>query len=289
MPVIKIGDIEKEVTKTEVVDAGLTQKIEYPAKPEPPSEVTSPYVFGEPSKKAKGGKGEVTESILQETKVDAFDFFEDTLGVSVDEIITKRLSFLFDTENAKKVYLALVEDNLTAMSSTEAAANKYRKTIEKIGIGDAYTAEQLFKIAEEQGVSLSKNDKKAIETFLDNIYNEALYGVGKQYLRSFSGSSDYVSSIYPSLRQETTPLFFDTLKTAIRQASNSNIAVITRGPLEQVATIPLTFGETARAKKQLLQRGGVEAYTEAMDQLAVSSTARKLEDPALAKDSAEGY
>lgn len=204
-----------------------------------------------------------------------------------NDILFPRIDILFDLENAKKVYVALIEDNLTRLSSSEAAANRYYQTMNKILADNNVATARDITNEIFDNVSLvgySREDRILVEKYIQSILNDLHYGTGKLYLDSFSGSSDYISSIYPSLRQETTPLFFDTLKTAIRQAASSNLAVITKGPLEQVSTIPLTFGETARAKKALLQRGGVEAYTEAMDQLAVASTARKLEDPTLAED-----
>jgi hypothetical protein len=68
------------------------------------------------------------------------------------------------------------------------------------------------------------------------------------------------------------------LKSSIRNAATSNVNIITKGPMEQIYTMPLTFGETARAKGALEARSGIEAYTETMTNLRVHSTARKVPD-----------
>jgi isopenicillin N synthase-like dioxygenase len=84
-------------------------------------------------------------------------------------------------------------------------------------------------------VKITKAEIAEIEKAVDQIFEQTFFGAGKQYFKSFSGSSDYIRSIYPKLRSETTPLFFDTLKTSIRQAARSNLEVITRGPIEGIA------------------------------------------------------
>ena len=218
------------------------------------------------------------------------------------EVVVKQLlnKVLYQDEYldvAKNIYIALIEDSLTSLSSSEAAANRFRKVVtEKFEKTKADTVlEQVDElrtaISNNTGtaiadVKITKAEIKEIEKAVDEIFEQTFFGAGKQYFKSFSGSSDYIRSIYPKLRSETTPLFFDTLKTSIRQAARSNIEVITRGPIEAVATIPLTFQETASAKKALLGKGGVEDLTKSMEQLAISSTVRKLENPELAQTAA---
>lgn len=122
--------------------------------------------------------------------------------------------------------------------------------------------------------AIARQYQVATGPIFDYLFNSKNMKVHRQ----LSGVNDYISSIYPILRAETTPLFYDTLKTAVRQAAKSNVDIITKGPIEQVATIPLTFKETAAAKKSLLNKSGIEAFTEAMEELRISSTARKVED-----------
>jgi hypothetical protein len=116
------------------------------------------------------------------------------------------------------------------------------------------------------------------EAALPTIYSYLFNPANLKIHRQLSGADDYVKSIYSSLRAETTPLFYDTLKTSVRNAAASNVNVITKGPIEQIQTMPLTFQETASAKKALLSRSGIEAYTDTMEELRIHSTARKVEN-----------
>jgi hypothetical protein len=122
------------------------------------------------------------------------------------------------------------------------------------------------------------------EAALPEVYRYLFEPSNLKIHRQLSGADDYVKSIYSSLRSETTPLFYDTLKSSIRNAATSNVNIITKGPMEQIYTMPLTFGETARAKGALEARSGIEAYTETMTNLRVHSTARKVPDMPEAND-----
>ena len=122
------------------------------------------------------------------------------------------------------------------------------------------------------------------EAALPEIYRYLFQPANLKIHRQLSGADDYVKAIYSSLRAETTPLFYDTLKTSVRNAAASNVNVITKGPLEQIQTMPLTFQETASAKKALLSRSGIEAYTDTMEELRIHSTARKVENMPNAND-----
>lgn len=185
-------------------------------------------------------------------------------------------TLLEDDKLLRAMYVAGVEDALTNLSSTSSGV-RYSEVVSKF-IDDT-SNKALARIYNTGAASIE--DIEMLKKVTMELIEEVTLGVGKKYIDSFLGVDDYVKAIYPKLRQETTPLFFDTLKTAIRQAANSNIGVITRGPLEQVATIPLTFGDTAAIKKQLLSKANIEQFTETMDQLAVSSTVRKFEDQTL--------
>lgn len=116
------------------------------------------------------------------------------------------------------------------------------------------------------------------EAALPEVYRYLFEPSNLKIHRQLSGADDYVKSIYSSLRSETTPLFYDTLKSSIRNAAASNVNIITKGPMDQIYTMPLTFGETARAKGALEARSGIEEYTETMTNLRVHSTARKVPD-----------
>lgn len=220
--------------------------------------------------------------------------FVESLDVSINDIlegyirgsITKIPGFAEEAvDTTKDIFVALVEDNLTLLSSSEAVANRYRTTINNLGlVKEAYL--DILKRATSAGIVFDKGSKKALYNYVRELHNELFFKTGKPYIASFAGSSDYISSIYPAIRQETTPLFFDTLKTAIRQAAKSNLDVVTRGPLEQVATIPLTFQETSRIKGQLLARGGIEEFTETMESMVIGSPFRKL-DPETAANLSE--
>jgi hypothetical protein len=122
------------------------------------------------------------------------------------------------------------------------------------------------------------------EAALPSVYRYLFEPSNLKIHRQLSGADDYVKSIYSSLRSETTPLFYDTLKSSIRNAATSNVNIITKGPVEQISTMPLTFGETARAKGALKARSGIEEYTETMTDLRVHSTVRKVPDMPEASD-----
>ena len=220
--------------------------------------------------------------------------FIESLDISIDEIlegyirgsIAKIPGFAEESvETAKDIFIALVEDNLTLLSSSEAAARRYPKTVNKLELVKEVYNDLLAK-AKAKGIELDRANKKALLTYIRGLHSELFFKTGRPYIASFAGSSDYISSIYPALRQETTPLFFDTLKTAIRQAARSNLDVVSRGPLEQVVTLPLTFEETGRIKGQLLARGGIEEYTKTMEDMAIGSPFRKL-DPETAANLSE--
>ena len=132
--------------------------------------------------------------------------------------------------------------------------------------------------AEQAANDLIKAIRIHYDAALPEIYRYIFQPSNLKIHRQLSGADDYIKSIYSSLRSETTPLFYDTLKTSIRNAAASNVNIITKGPIEQVSTMPLTFGETARAKGALQARSGIKEYTETMEQLRIDSTIRKVPD-----------
>jgi hypothetical protein len=174
----------------------------------------------------------------------------------------------------EKLYIALIEDSLTRLSSSEAAADSYAKTV-GIFISEGNILKDV-KIANETLATPADISEDGIKALTKLILRHPDF---KHLMNSFSGAEDYVQAIYPKLRAETTPLFYDTLKTAIRSAARNNIAIVTRGPIEQAMTIPLVFRDTAAIKKSLLNRADLESFTDAMDEIAVRSTARKIENP----------
>ena len=217
--------------------------------------------------------------------------------IDVEVVVKQLLNKALDGDTARKMYVALIEDSLTSLSSSQAAANRFR-TVVTSSFKETKASAVLEQVDELRtaisnntrtpiaDVKITKAEIREIEKAVDEIFEQTFFGAGKQYFKSFSGSSDYIRSIYPKLRAETTPLFFDTLKSSIRQAARSNIEVITTGPLAIVDTIPLTFQETAAAKRALQKKGGVEDLAKSMEQLAISSTVRKLDNPELAQTAA---
>ena len=143
---------------------------------------------------------------------------------------------------------------------------------------------EIIKIAEARAEAAVRALYLNYEAALPTVYNYLFNPANLKIHRQLSGADDYVKAIYSSLRAETTPLFYDTLKTSVRNAAASNVNVITKGPLEQIQTIPLTFQETASAKKALLSRSGIEAYTDTMEELRIHSSARKVENMPNAND-----
>jgi len=196
------------------------------------------------------------------------------------EIISKLERELQDKVN--KIVDDIISDptnasNISGLSNVDAFIKTYLSRAMTTS-----TTEELLKI----------NGLAAGEVFVEH-YRAAIFPVIKDLFftpekaalhRKLSGVSDYVTSIYPQLRAETTPLFYDTLKTAVRNASKSNITVITKGPIEQTQTIPLTFKESAAAKRSLLNRSDIENFTDTMEELRIHSTARKIEDPKVADE-----
>ena len=211
------------------------------------------------------------------------DLVLDIHGKSIDDIIDDMYRKIFseDSDVAKDVYVALVQDSLTNLSSSVYAGGAYGKVIAKAVDVDKIIDEVLASFS-PKGVYGQSVVKKPIKDYIRAIYKEAFFTQGLAYMKGFSGSSDYMRAIYPKLRQETTPLFFDTMKTAIKQAAKQNIATLSKGPLEQISTIPLAITEGGRLKRELLSRSDIEKYTEVMEQMQLSSTVRKLEDQTLA-------
>ena len=175
---------------------------------------------------------------------------------------------LQDSDLTKKMYVALIEDSLTRLSASEQQATRYFNVV------NASKKQVVDKLIEKfGGKRLNKDQRVLINLAYDNLFTSK---EAYQYHTTVSNARDYVDSIYPMLRAETTPLFYDTLKTSIRNAANNNIAVLTRGALEQTQTIPLVFGETAAIKGALRRRGGIDEYTKTMEDLKISSDVRKL-------------
>jgi len=173
---------------------------------------------------------------------------------------------LQDKDLTRKLYIALVEDSLTRLSASEQQANRF------FNVAKESKQSSLDKVAKAMG----KNKKDLKQTF-DMIYEDLFLSKDAYpYHATISNSNDYIHSIYPRLRAETTPLFYDTLKTSIRNAASNNMAVLTRGALEQTQTIPLIFGETAAIKGALRRRGGIDEFTKTMEDLKISSDVRKL-------------
>ena len=98
----------------------------------------------------------------------------------------------------------------------------------------------------------------------------------------FAGTDAYVRTVYPQLTREGGRAFYDTLVASIENGMTANTRVLTQGPIEQATNIPLTLGSKDVVTKAMLQRGGIEQFTEAMENMAVTGKGTKLSDPAIA-------
>jgi hypothetical protein len=146
------------------------------------------------------------------------------------------------------------------------------------------SGEDLLKTAEAETEAFAKGLLSDYEAALPEVYKYLFNPANLKIHRQLSGADDYVKSIYSLLRAETTPLFYDTLKSSVRSAAASNVNVVTKGPIEQIKTIPLTFQETAAAKKALISKSDIESFTDVMEELRIHSTARKVESMPQARD-----
>ena len=202
--------------------------------------------------------------------------------------INKRLELRFP-----KIYIAIVEDYLTNMSGSTQKAGRLGYEIRNLKkeIGDIIAEDVMFKnpnatkkeIQNAKDFILGKpaqGNNPAIES---KVFPPGSFG----FLRRNSGASTYIDSIYPSLRAETTPLFYNTLKTAIKQAAASNRQIIRTGVLESTLRAPLALGETSSIRSAVIGKANIDQFTETMMEMAIGSQFRKA-SPELAKSLEEG-
>ena len=183
----------------------------------------------------------------------------------------------------KDFWLGAVSGRLSGMSGT---------TIKDVALFNAADAArkklaQRFKEMFDAGVIAEPEYNSLRRAFVFRKNNVLFQPDDISYLSRISGADSYVSSIYPLLRAETTPLFYNTLKTSLRQAARSNRAIITEGVLESTLRMPLTFSETSGVRTAVLGKANLDVFTETMLELQVSSKARKLPADVI-KDMEEG-
>jgi len=169
-----------------------------------------------------------------------------------------------------KMYVAAIDDQLTLMSGSTQKGKRLGEEIRKL-------KKQIKQLGGTPGA------QRFFEGFADNLFDGDAY----TYIARNSGASSYVSSIYPSLRAESTPLFYNTLKTAIRQAAKSNRDIIRTGVLESTLRAPLTFGETSNIRSSVIGKSNIDQFTETMMEMAIGSQFRKA-SPELLKSLEEG-
>jgi len=174
------------------------------------------------------------------------------------------------SKSMPKIYVAAIEDQLTLMSGSTQKGKRLGDEIRKVK-----------KQIKELGGDPSA--QRFFEGFADNLFDGDAY----TYIARNSGASSYVSSIYPSLRAESTPLFYNTLKTALRQAAKSNRDIIRTGVLESTLRAPLTFGETSNIRSSVIGKSNIDQFTETMMEMAIGSQFRKA-SPELLKSLEEG-
>jgi len=141
-------------------------------------------------------------------------------------------------------------------------------------------------VADEIGWRLVGKEKQ----FTDNTSRLlAQYGIvptgAKDYsfLREVSGAKEYIDTLYPKFRPESTPQFYQVLANTIKANARSNIIAMTDSPAEMINRMPLTFKQSAQIKSGARGKLNLTQATETLDNLSIPSTQRKL-DPEVASE-----
>jgi hypothetical protein len=167
-----------------------------------------------------------------------------------------------------RIYVAAIEDQLTHMSGSTVKGKRLNAEIDRL-------KKRLIRSGKGYGYP-----GKAIG---DRLFDQEAYS----FIVRNSGANSYVSSIYPSLRAESTPLFFNTLKTSLRQASRSTRDIIRTGFVESALRAPLTFGETSNIRQAILKKSNIDQFTDTMMEMRIGSQFRKA-SPELLRSLEEG-
>ena len=199
-----------------------------------------------------------------------------------------------DPVSARRLYIALIEDRLTKMGSSEQPATAYREAVKDMfdpivkdmaqniqrQLQDNKLAvEALAKQAGDPNYSAGYNTdmataRKLARAIVDEFFfSEEMY----RFHKFAAGTDEYINAIFPQLRAENNALFYDTLKTALKSAGRSNVRVLREGVLEQTAVLPITFKDKGAIKKKLVAATDAERFTAAMEELRISAKARKLD------------
>ena len=162
-----------------------------------------------------------------------------------------------------RLYVAAIEDQLTLMSGSTQKGKRLSDEIVRV-------KGEITKITGERELA-------------DRLFDQDAYA----YIVRNSGANSYVASIYPSLRAESTPLFYNTLKTALRQASRSTRDIIRTGFIESALRAPLTFGETSNIRQAIVRKSNIDQFTDTMMEMRIGSQFRKA-SPELLQSLEEG-
>lgn len=236
---------------------------------------------------------QVDEMVADPTSIYRVDpKLEEDLAGPIQEYLKTVREVLDEQDFYRKAYVALAEDRLTMLGGSAEAANKYKELVEQMSrriaakikkdvptMKESINVDALIKKfgGEEEGAEAFYDLQDRLDTLgdLHERWFVRNFTFDNDHM-SLSGVDAYINSIYPELRPETNALFYDTLKTSIRQAANNNLLVIRDGPLESVSVIPILMEETKGIKRQLVSKSGIEQLTRSMEELAISSTARSV-------------
>ncbi len=167
-----------------------------------------------------------------------------------------------------RIYVAAIEDQLTHMSGSTVKGKRLNEEINRL---------------KKRLIKSGKDYNYPGKDIGDMVFDREAYS----FIVRNSGANSYISSIYPSLRAESTPLFFNTLKTALRQASRSTRDIIRTGFVESALRAPLTFGETSNIRQAILKKSNIDQFTETMMEMRIGSQFRKA-SPELLQSLEEG-
>ena len=130
---------------------------------------------------------------------------------------------------------------------------------------------------------LSAEGLAELREYVDGLYDYMfISSFGKERAGMFAGADAYARTVAPQLTREGGRAFADTLIASIENGLTANSRVLTQGPLEQASNIPLTLGSKDVVSKAMLQRGGIEQFTESMERMKVTGRGIRLSDPTIA-------
>jgi hypothetical protein len=173
-----------------------------------------------------------------------------------------------------EVEVALAIEKGIAKDSTEALRNSglFHWTVDP---ADINVANDTYKLSAEGMEEL----REYVAALYDSMF---VWSFAKERAAMFASADTYARTVAPQLTREGGRAFYDVLTASIENGLTANSRVLTQGPIEQATNIPLTLGSKDVVEKAMLQRGGIEQFTESMERMKVTGKGTRLPDPAIA-------